>query len=612
MNASQKVRALWTPAVRSELDALIRAEQVRMLYQQLPRSFAGNMAGALVLAAAFASERPWWIVIAWLACVLIVQFGRLLLYYQNQKTGFVDKNLDRAALYWTTGTFLSGAVLGSIAFAFFISGHEAYQALLAISIFGAATAAVPMIGSHMPSFYAFLFPALAPLIVRNAMEGDVAHITISVIMVMMALAYVSFGRDYNQMLLESMRNRFEKEMLADKLAAQNVDLEAARVEAEQANRAKTQFFAAASHDLRQPLHAMGLFASALAEKIRYPEVASIVASINASVHALESLFNELLDISKLDSGAIKPRLSGFAIQDVLARLRAEFTVEAAAKNIQMDISTEPHIIHSDPVLLERILRNLISNAIRYTPTGKITLALERNGSNTGLRISVRDTGIGIPAEHQQRIFEEFFQVGNPGRTSKKGLGLGLSIVQRMSELLGYRVHVESTAGQGSAFSFDVPLGQMQAPAARQTRPVATTPADLSGKLIVVIDDEEAIVGGMKVLLSGWGAQVIGSTTGDDVIDAVHALGRLPDLLMVDYRLGNDENGIQVAQRLRQELDPEIPAILVTGSITPDLGEQARAIGFEFLLKPVLPDNLRACILSTLGQGLIGAGVAKTG
>jgi CheY-like chemotaxis protein len=319
------------------------------------------------------------------------------------------------------------------------------------------------------------------------------------------------------------------------------------------------------------------------------------------VHALETLFNELLDISKLDSGAIKPRLSGFPIQDVLARLREEFTVEAAHKKIQLDISTAPHIVHSDPLLLERILRNLLSNALRYTPDGRVELLLERQGGR--IHVAVRDTGIGISEQNQQRIFEEFFQVGNPGRTSKKGLGLGLSIVQRMCELLGYTMHLESAAGKGSTFSFDLPPGELQAQEAPRVRPAAATPTDLSGKLIVVIDDEEPIVDGMKVLLTGWGAQVIGSTSGDDVLEAVHNAGRLPDLLIVDFRLGNSDNGIEVAQRLREELDPEIPAILVTGSITPDLGEQARARRFEFLLKPVLPDNLRACILSTLGHGL---------
>ena len=610
MKIPRKATAAARSPERVQLYALIRAEQIHFLYQQLPRSFVGNMAGALVLSAALLQEQPWGVIAGWLACITLNQVTRLVLYFQERKRGFVSENIDRAALFWTAGAFISGALWGATAFLFFTSGHDAYQVLLAVIVFGAAAGAVPMIGSHMPSFYAFVLPAIVPFIVRNLMEGDVAHVTISVIMTMVTLGYLSFGRNYNRMFVQSLRNRFEKETLAEKLAAQNVDLETARDEAEQANRAKTQFFAAASHDLRQPLHAMGLFASALADKIRDPGVAGIVGSINASVHALESLFNELLDISKLDSGAIKPKLGGFAIQDILGRLREEFKVEAAAKHIGLEISTEDHVIHSDPVLLERIIRNLISNAIRYTPTGTISLTLARDGER--LHVAVRDTGIGIPEEHQQRIFEEFFQVGNPGRTSKKGLGLGLSIVQRMCELLGYTMTLHSAAGKGSTFGFDVPLGELPARAASIASPSPSSPTDLSGKLIVVVDDEEPIVEGMKALLSGWGAQVIGSTTGDDVLDAVHASARLPDLLIVDYRLGSGENGIQVAQRLREELDPEIPAILVTGSITPDLGDQARINKFEFMLKPVLPENLRACILATLGHGLPSAPISSAG
>ena len=217
-----------------------------------------------------------------------------------------------------------------------------------------------------------------------------------------------------------------------------------------------------------------------------------------------------------------------------------------------------------------------------------------------LRIEVRDTGIGIRAEDRERIFEEFLQLGNPGRTSKKGLGLGLSIVQRLCGLLGYQIRLTSEYGKGSAFSFDVPLGRIQGLHNDAANAPVPAPADLTGKLIVVIDDESAIVDGMRVLLSGWGAEVIGSLTGDDVVAAVHAAGKLPALLIVDHRLGTVENGIEVAQRIRRELDPEIPGILVTGSMTPDLDQLARAANLEFLLKPVMAEELRRRIAAVPG------------
>jgi CheY-like chemotaxis protein len=211
-----------------------------------------------------------------------------------------------------------------------------------------------------------------------------------------------------------------------------------------------------------------------------------------------------------------------------------------------------------------------------------------------VRIEVRDTGAGILEQHRERIFEEFYQLGNPGRTSKRGLGLGLSIVKRLCGLLGYTISVDSEYGKGSTFSFEVPLGATPAP--RVTAPRALTArTDLTGRLIVVIDDEAAIVDGMKVLLTGLGAEVIGSLTGDDVINAVHANERLPDLIIADYRLDGSVTGIDVVERLREALDPEIPAILVTGSTTPETIAEAEIRHLEVLLKPVLPDRLREAI-----------------
>lgn len=581
----------------SNLDALIHAEQIDMLHRQSPISMIGNMTGALVLAGVFIGERPLWLIAGWVACMTALQASRLVLYARYRKRGFVQSNIRRATVMWVTGAGVTGVVWGATALLFFISGQHVYQAVLTVLVFGITASAIPLIGSYIPSFYMFVFPALLPFIARNVFEGTAPHLVLSMIEAAVMVGFASFAHNYNRMLIESLRNRLEKQALADRLAAQNVDLEQARVAAEQADRSKTQFFAAASHDLRQPLHAMGLFAAALTQKVRDPEVTGVVSSINASVQALEALFNELLDISKIDSGAIKPNLAHFALEEVFARLQTEFAAEAAAKGLRLSVSGGQHIVSSDPVLLERIIRNLVSNAIRYTPAGEV--AVTAAPADGVVRIEVRDTGIGIREEDQQRIFEEFFQLANPGRTSSKGLGLGLSIVQRLCGLLGYAVRLTSEYGKGSVFGFDVPPGAARVERRDAADAVVPVQADLGGKLIVVIDDEPAIVEGMKVLLSGWGADVLGSATGNDVVAAVHEAGRMPDLLIVDHQLGAGENGIEVAQRIRQALDPEIPAMLVTGSITPDLAERARAMGLEFLLKPVMADDLRRHIGAVL-------------
>ena len=311
-----KLRRRKRPAKRlpdATLQALIHAEQISTLYRVLPTSISGNMAGALMLSALLIGELPANVILGWLACITLFQSWRLVLFLQSRAAGFRLENVNRAAAIWAAGAGLSGVLWGATALIFFISGHHLYQTVLTILVFGMIAAAVPMLASHLPSFYLFVLPTLTPFIARNAYEGDVPHLVLSIIATAILLGMMSFARDYNRMLTESLRNRFEKQTLADRLAAQNVDLEQARIAAEQANRSKTQFFAAASHDLRQPLHAVGLFASALAGKVRDAEGARLVSSINSSVQALEALFNELLDISKLDSGVIKPAVTSFPL-----------------------------------------------------------------------------------------------------------------------------------------------------------------------------------------------------------------------------------------------------------------------------------------------------------
>ena len=585
----------------NELRRLVFNELVNMMYRQLPVSITGTMVGAVIMIAALWQHLPAHGLVVWFVLMSANQASRFLIYRL-----FLDGKLQNypirwRARWWAIGAGISGVLWGATAVFFFTPESPIHQAILVILVFGSTTASVPLIASHIPSLYSFLLPALVPFIGLHLIEGDAAHVALALILFALTLGLLSFGRNYHRLIVSALRNRYEKQAFADQLAAQNVDLEHARVAAEQADRSKTQFFAAASHDLRQPLHAMGLFASALAGKAHAPEVAKLVASINSSVHALEALFNELLDISKLDSGVIKPSPQTFAVNEVFDRLRHEFGAEAAAKGLGFTFEGTTARVYSDPVLVERVLRNLIANAIRYTEAGAVTVVAAQVGA--ALRIEVRDTGVGIRAEDQQRIFEEFLQLGNPGRTSKKGLGLGLSIVKRLCDLLGCRISVVSKPGKGSTFGFDVVLSTAPPTTTAATGPAAADKANLEGRLVIVIDDEDAIVAGMQALLEGWGAQVIGSTTGDDVIAAVHAAGRLPDLLIIDYRLGIYEDGIEIAQRIRQELDPEIPALLVTGSITPDLERQAHAAGLGYLLKPVTSADLRQSIAAAFRMNL---------
>src|SRR6185436_11200121 len=446
-------------------------------------------------------------------------------------------------------------------------------------------------------FYVFAGAVVSPVLVRTWWEGGATYHVLAAIGAVVLAAILVCGRNLSKELARSAAVYYQNLDLIEELKAQTALAERARNEAETANRAKTQFFASASHDLRQPLHAMGLFAAALSARTHDPEVRHVVDSINSSVQALETLFSELLDIAKIDAGAMKPVLAPFALADMFGRLKSDFEAEAAAKGLRLAVEGGGQVVASDAVLLERIIRNLLSNAVRYTAEGTVRLTASPAGE-AAIRIEVSDTGIGIRTEDRQRIFDEFFQLGNPARTSAKGMGLGLSIVQRLTALLGYDLTLDSEYGRGSTFGFAVPRGTATGPGPGRAAAPAHR-ADLAGRLVVAIDDEAAIVEGMRLLLSGWGVEVIVSLTGEDVVEAVHAAGRIPDLLVADYRLGGGATGTEVIERLRRELEPEIPAILVSGSTAPELVAEAQKHRCELCLKPVQPERLRELIDAAL-------------
>ena len=574
-------------------DRQMFTEQVRTLYAQLPVSVPAQIVGGALLVAAMWGQVPRATLVAWLVVLCANQLSRLGLYRAWRRRAKPHEDVERWRTWWATGAGLSGLVWGAAGVVMFLHDSPIHQAVLIVALLGVATGSITVIATDVAAFYAFASAVVLPVLLRTAWEGGTGYLLLAAIGAVVLSAILACGRNLSKELARSLAVYYQNLDLIEELKAQKAIADRARQEAETANRAKTQFFAAASHDLRQPLHAMGLFAAALSEKVRDAEVRGVVDSINSSVQALEALFNELLDIAKVDSGVVKPVIAAFTLEEMFGRLRNDFEPEAAAKDLRLALEGGRNVVTSDAVLLERVIRNLLSNAIRYTSMGGVHLTAAPAGA-AAVRIEVRDTGIGIRAQDRQRIFEEFFQLGNPGRTSRKGMGLGLSIVQRLCGLLGYEITLDSEYGKGSTFSFDVPGGT--APERGRGKPETQRQhGDLSGRLAVVIDDESAIVEGMRVLLSGWGMEVLGSLTGDDVVRAVHAKGRMPDLIVADYRLGGGATGTELIERLRRELDPEIPAILISGSSTPDLVEEAAAHQCDLLLKPVQPEKLRELI-----------------
>jgi CheY-like chemotaxis protein len=339
------------------------------------------------------------------------------------------------------------------------------------------------------------------------------------------------------------------------------------------------------------LHALGLFVAQLRGDMNAQDRSRIVECINASVSAMNELFNALLDISRLDAGALTPHVAEFPVAQLLQRIESTFAEPAREKNLSFRVLPSDAWVRSDFILLERILFNLVSNAVRYTSKGGVVVACRKRGEQ--LRIEVWDTGLGIAEDQRHNIFSEFYRLGEPERDQRAGLGLGLAIVERLCTLLALPIELRSVLGRGSRFTVVAP--QVPVRTAVAERPLtARAPIDVSdGKFVVVIDDDPRVLDGMRGLLRSWGCRVI---SGDSAVGVIKDLGACqPDLIISDYRLSDGNTGIEAIAQVRREFGGAIPAFLISGDTHSDSLHEARANGLQLLHKPVDPMMLRAMV-----------------
>lgn len=387
----------------------------------------------------------------------------------------------------------------------------------------------------------------------------------------------------NETLERRVRERTEE------LTRLNVALARAKGEAEAANLSKTKFLAAASHDILQPLNAARLYVTSLIER-GGREDRRLVDNIDASLEAVEEILGALLDISRLDTGALRPEFSSFRVSELLRQIELEFAPLAMAKGLKLVFVGSDLVVRSDRRLLRRLLQNLVSNAIKYTPEGRVLVGCRRRGSN--LRIDIYDTGVGIPESKWRDIFLEFHRL-DEGAKIARGLGLGLSIVERVARVLGSAVEVHSQIGKGSHFAITIPLSADEPTQVQSREGSPIDSVQLAGIMALCIDNEPSVLHGMETLLHGWGCEVI---TAPDLVSAqkaISASGKVPNGLLVDYHL-NEGNGIEAISALRERYG-DLPAILITADRSLGVRDLARAEAIQLLHKPIKPAALRALL-----------------
>lgn len=396
----------------------------------------------------------------------------------------------------------------------------------------------------------------------------------------------------NQMALQLAWGRDE---LEQRVANVTAELREKKNEAEDATRAKSRFLAAASHDLRQPIHALGMFVARLGQLPLDATTRQLVGSVEGSVRAMQDLLDDLLDVSRLDAGAVSVNVRPVALQSILTMVQTALQPLALEKGLRLRVRPTSLWVMTDAMLLHRMLMNLVHNALRYTERGTVLVACRRTGGGTLVRLEVLDSGVGISSEHQDDIFKEFYQVGNTGRDREYGLGLGLNIVERSAALLGHRLDLRSAPGRGSRFSVSMPWVEPAVAALETAMPSeSTTLVSLSGIRLLLIEDDTAARLAITGLLESWGCTVYGGATALAAM-SVHDRHADWDVIVSDYRLGDGDNGLLVIERLRAYAGRTIPACLMSGDTDSALMQAAKDANLALLHKPVRPAKLRSLL-----------------
>jgi len=604
--SSRQLPGLWAPLA----DSALVAERYRSLFSQMLPSLMGNTLGLLIFVLVYWPHVSHPVIGVWSGWILLLTFGRLQHYLRFARQ---PEASDALILDWSRSwrMLLHGQALAWALgiWMFYGAGGHFQLITMVVLTYCYCLAAIHLLTLVPRDLGVFLSLVLLSLVINMAMDDGRAYsLELAGVLCVLYVIALVMGRTYHHTLRNAIALKVHADRLAEQLRVEKAQADENRRAAEAASRAKTQFFAAASHDLRQPLHALGLFAEALRQRTHDPEAAKLINSINESVDALEGLFGELLDITRIDTGAVDVNPKAVPVRELFARLRLQFEPVAFEKGLMLSFHGEQHVLHTDPTIVERILRNLVSNALRYTEDGGVLVSCRRRQGQ--LLLQVWDSGIGISPPALTRIFDEFYQVQSQRPLEphhRKGLGLGLSIVKRLAELLQAPLTVRSRVGHGTVFGLTVPAGRLE-PQAMGSLELGRAPLGLTldGRLIVIVEDEPAVSEGLVVLLQAWGAEALAF----DSVPSVRAWaqanpGQRPDLLLVDYRLPEGATGIDALLAVRAVYagidGTPIPAIMVTGSTMTGHELDAQAHDFHVLIKPVVPNKLRAMIAFKLGM-----------
>lgn len=584
--------------------------QVAMMVRLAHRGALVAVAGVSLLATILVPEAGWARFSLWAGLVLgalATRTGALLFIARRKAPVTTARRAERVL---TLTTAVLGLCVASGAFFFYpVTGFEV-RALVTLILCAWPAAGAAVLGAHPRSFLWYLGCYFLTLGLAW-LTYEPGYPAVFVLMLLFGAMLGLLAREIGRLVLASVALEREKDrLLVDKdalIAEKDTligELDAAKVRAEEADMYKSRFLAAASHDLRQPVTALALLAGALAHTTLEPKGREIARQIVQSLDSLEALFTAILDLSKLDAGAVSVSPSAVAVASLFADLHREFAARFAAKGVALRVRPDATWLVVDRVLLERIVRNLLDNALKYTDKGVVSLSTRTRG--TRFSLVVRDTGPGIAVAEHERIFTDFYQLSRTSQTRDAGLGLGLAIVRRLARVLGVTIAVHSRLRsansripRGTTFTIELPAAMRIAAPPSPAPPAPPTAFDLRHRLITVIDDNEAVRSAFAVALERWGADAIVTDTQDDALLRVAATGRAPDLVIADYHLAGTARGTEAIAAFRRRY-PDVPALVMTGDGDIDA---LRATGMEVLQKPIAYGPLGSRLAAQFGASV---------
>ena len=568
-----------------DIEQQLQNEQIKGLYQQSKTSLPGMLFLVGIIVYYFSSKVEQELLISWLITLVVIIVGRVVLTMRFNTIAKSDFNARKWAWFFTIGVALSALILSSTPVLFMDVSDPSSVIFLTLFMMGLYGASMSSLSLFLPAYYILAVILATPLIYVLIQSGEENFSLIAGYVALFLITNISFTMNMNVIQTRSIRQQIENRKLLEKLTDQTLI-------AEQANIDKSRFLAATSHDLRQPLHSLGLFLHVLKDKLSTAEQKQLMMQTEKSQQVLSQQLNSIIDITRIDAGELHVNKQPFQLKNFIDDVLDEFSLSSEKANCKVRTQITNDWTNTDKILLARIVRNFISNVIQHCPDS--TLVIESRRHENKIELLFTDDGPGLADTDQEIIFSEFYQLNNPERDRNKGMGLGLSIVKRLTKLLNIKLMLQSEQGKGSTFSITLPL-YISAPQTESTdsQHKVENNLDVAGLFVVVVDDEKENLDAMHALLTLWECEVLMAGSEDELMKEFRSADYpVPDMMLIDYRLREERTGVEVIAAVRRHFGKAIPAAIITGDTTINLESKLTLEDCTILYKPLATEDLQ--------------------